>query len=119
MTKRNNTIWWIPLLLAAILMISGCRATPDDLTGAWQASWFNEELGGNVTLIYRFSPDGKLLVEGDDFSLPFASYSAAAGLLTLTGDDDSQSEFSYSVEGDSLILYYTDGSVYLTLQRIQ
>lgn len=118
MRKRKKWITWLLLLLAALFFLNGCKSKAD-LTGAWQASWFDRSLNGNVTLTYRFSQDGTVLVEGDGFSLPFGSYAAEGGILTLTGDDDSQSEFSYSVEGDTLILYYTDGSEYLSLQRIE
>lgn len=107
----------IPLLLLFILLLAGCRsATP--LAGVWQGTWYSEELQGDVTLCYHFTEDGQVLVEGDGFSLPFGTYAVKGSTLALTGEDNARSEFTFSIQGDTLTLYYVSGAVYATFHRI-
>lgn len=113
MTKRL-----LPALLLLAILLTGCRrAAP--LVGLWQGTWYDEEMKGSVTLCYRFTEDGQLLAEGDGFSLPFGRYAVKGDTLTLTGDDDSRSEFTFSVKGDRLTLYYVSGAVYAEFHRIK
>ena len=94
----------LPLLLLFALVLAGCRAS-SPLVGAWESTSYSEELQGNVTLRYRFTEDGRIMTEGDGFSLPLGTYSVKGDTLSLTGEDDARSEFRFSIEGDTLILY--------------
>ena len=108
----------LPLLLLFALLLAGCRSA-SPLVGVWEGTWYDENLQGDVTMRFRFTEDGQVLAEGDGYSLPFGTYSVKGDTLRLTGDDESQSEFSFSIEGKTLILYYVSGAVYATFKRVE
>ncbi|MBP5288289.1 MAG: hypothetical protein J6Z79_00260 [Clostridia bacterium] len=106
----------LAVLLLCALLFTGCRSV-SPVTGVWQGSWYSEELQGDVTLRYRFTEDGNVMAEGDGFSLPFGTYTVKGNTLQLTGEDDARSEFTFSIQGDKLTLYYVSGAVYATFKR--
>ncbi len=108
----------LPLFLLAVLLLCGCRAT-SSIAGVWQGTWYDENLQGDVTLRFHFAEDGTVLAEGDGFSLPFGIYAVKGNTLTLTGEDNARSEFTFSVKGDKLTLYYVSGAVYATFRRVE
>ena len=108
---------FLPVFLLILLLFAGCRSA-SPVAGVWRGTWFDESLNGNVTLDLRFTEDGKVLVEGEDFSLPFSTYSVRGETLRLEGEDGARSEFDFTIRGNNLILLVESGAVYATFTRV-